>query len=40
MKPNPKTAYICTECREADRTKSTHPGMMHKAGICDCSCRD
>jgi hypothetical protein len=39
-KKNPKNLYICGECREADRTKRTHPGVRHQPGICDCSCRD
>lgn len=35
-----KTDYICPACREADRTRTTHPGMLHGPGICDCECRD
>jgi hypothetical protein len=34
-----KTAYICKVCREADKYKITHPGVMHPPGICDCICR-
>lgn len=39
-KTNPKTRYICDECRKADKAKNTHPGVRHLPGICDCSCRD
>jgi hypothetical protein len=35
-----KTDYICAECRACDRSGDTHPGQMHKPGICDCECRD
>lgn len=35
-----KTAYICEECRDANRRRDTHPGLMHKPGICDCVCLD
>lgn len=35
-----KTAFICAECREADRTRQTHPGQMHRPGLCDCVCLD
>jgi hypothetical protein len=34
------TAFICATCREANRTKDTHPGQFHAPGICDCPCRD
>lgn len=33
------TRFICKPCKEANRTKSTHPGVMHQPGICDCPCR-
>lgn len=33
------TRFICRPCKEANRTKSTHPGVMHQPGICDCPCR-
>lgn len=38
-KRNDKTAYICDECREADHERTTHPGVRHRPGICDCKCR-
>lgn len=34
-----KTAYICDECRQADKERRTHPGVRHRPGICDCECR-
>ncbi len=40
VKKNDKTRYICADCRKADRERTTHPGMLHKPGICDCTCRD
>lgn len=33
------TRFICDPCRDANRTKSTHPGVQHQPGICDCPCR-
>lgn len=33
------TRFICKPCKEANRTNSTHPGVMHQPGICDCPCR-
>jgi len=33
------TAFICRPCKDANATKSTHPGVQHMAGICDCPCR-
>jgi hypothetical protein len=35
-----KTAYICAECREANRLQAIHPGVQHLPGICDCICVD
>lgn len=40
MNRNPKTAFICEDCKRCDREKATHPGMRHKPGICGCSCQD
>lgn len=33
------TRFICAECREANKTGDTHPGVRHLPGICDCPCR-
>jgi hypothetical protein len=33
------TRFTCAACKEANRTKSTHPGTQHVPGICDCPCR-
>lgn len=33
------TRYLCHPCREANKTGSTHPGVQHQPGICDCPCR-
>lgn len=33
------TRYLCEECREANRTGDTHPGVRHLPGLCDCPCR-
>ena len=39
-KRNSLTAFICDECRRANKNKTTHPGVRHLPGICDCKCRD
>lgn len=33
------TDYICDACKEADKDKTTHPGVRHTSAICDCPCR-
>jgi hypothetical protein len=33
------TAYICPVCRAADAQRTTHPGVRHLPGVCECRCR-